>query len=81
MEAVNIDYDLLAQAIASQQNKMNPNALWSYRDIMSYLGVGKSEAYRQIQDPKFPQQVSTGGRNRRWIAGDVMKWKTGKRPR
>jgi predicted DNA-binding transcriptional regulator AlpA len=75
------DYDLLARKIAAQQNKMNPNALWSIADICNYLNKKKSSVYDLVDQPGFPGSVSPGGGRRQWIAGDVMKWATGKRPR
>ena len=79
MEA--IDYDLLAEKIAAKMNKLNPNILWSAKDIGEYLGKSSSPTYRAIEQPDFPEPVTKGDRSRRWLAGDVMKWATGKRPR
>jgi predicted DNA-binding transcriptional regulator AlpA len=82
---IKIDYDILGQKVAANLKQMsvdmNPNALWSIADICNYLNKKKSSVYDMVDQPGFPRSVSPGGGRRQWIAGDVMKWATGKRPR
>lgn len=80
MEA--IDYDKLADAVATKLAKMPPveKTVWGVAECASYLRVSD----RQFQDRiskhhKFPKAINypvDGGKRShpKWIAGEIMAW-------
>lgn len=69
--------DLAAQIAAAVERALAIPAerkLWSQEQVGHYLGLKKSQLYKVLATPGFPDARRPAGGHPRWLAGEVMKW-------
>ncbi len=44
------------------------------KQVMEITGLSRSSVYRYIDEGRFPQSVSLGGRAVAWVESEVERW-------